>query len=378
MPQDSPPRVLVADDQTDVLAALRLLLKEEQFDADTARSVQEVRAKLDAAPYDLLLMDLNYARDTTSGREGLELLGQVHERDPLLPVVVMTGWGSIETAVEAMRRGARTFVHKPWENAHLSAVLRREVEHGRAARRAQRSVARERDEAQAIQRALLPACHPAFAGCEIAARWSPASAFGGDFYDTVKLADGRLAMSVGDVCGKGLPAALLMANVQASARAFAAADPSPRTVATRINRELATNPRLERFVTFFYCVYDERSASLTFTNAGHNPPVLAHPDGSIAELTGSGMLLGAFDTACYDEDTIALGAGDRLVVVTDGVTEATDADGQPFGDERLVDAVVRWRAAPASAIADGIFGEVTRFAGGRLDDDATVLVFAVG
>jgi DNA-binding NtrC family response regulator len=110
-------RVLIADDQPDIVAALRLLLRGAGLDTDTASSVQEVRDLLSVRSYDLLLMDLNYARDTTSGREGLELLSEVHARDRLLPIIVMTGWGSIETAVDAMRRGARTFVHKPWENA---------------------------------------------------------------------------------------------------------------------------------------------------------------------------------------------------------------------------------------------------------------------
>ena len=373
----SAPRVLVADDQADVLIALRLLLKAEQVDADTAGSVQEIRTKLDALPYDLLLMDLNYARDTTSGREGLDLLAQVHERDPLLPVVVMTGWGSIETAVEAMRRGARTFVLKPWENADLSNTLRREIEHGRAARRTERSASRAQEEAQAIQRALLPACSTTLPGCEIAACWSPASAVGGDFYDAVRLDDGRVAVSVGDVCGKGLPAALLMANVQASVRAFAAADPSPRRIAARVNRELTANAGLRRFVTFFYAVYDAGTGRLTFTNAGHNPPILVRPDGSIARLTGGDMVLGAFQTATYDEHTIALGPGDRLVLFTDGVTDAADAGDREFGDDRLADAIVRRRAAPASQIATGIFDEVARFSHGHVEDDATVVVVAI-
>ncbi len=377
MPHESTPRVLVADDQADVLTALRLLLKEGRFEADTARSIPEIREKLEAGPYDLLLMDLNYARDTTSGREGLELLAQVHERDPLLPVVVMTGWASIETAVEAMRRGARTFVHKPWENAALFDTLRREVAHGRAARLAQRSASREQEEAQAIQRALLPALPPAVAGCELAARWRPATAFGGDFYDAVRL-DGRgLMVTIGDVCGKGLPAALLMANVQASMRAFAAADASPKSVAARINRELAANAALRRFVTLFYGVYDAETRRFMFTNAGHNPPIVVRADGSVERLTGGGMVLGAFDTATYDEHVITLRPGDRLVLFTDGMIERAGADDDEFGDERLVEAARRRRCDPASALADGLFEEITALAGGRLDDDATVMVMAI-
>src|SRR5262245_41722928 len=159
-------RVLIADDQPDVVAALRLLLRGAGLDTDAACSVQEVRDRLSAKNYDLLLMDLNYARDTTSGREGLELLSEVHERDRLLPIIVMTGWGSIETAVEAMRRGARTFVHKPWENASLAETVTRELDDAAAPRRVGAIASREREDARLIQRALLPPAMPTVPGCE--------------------------------------------------------------------------------------------------------------------------------------------------------------------------------------------------------------------
>src|SRR5664279_794965 len=113
------PRILVADDQTDILQALRLLLVDSGFEIDLVNSVGGVLERLSGEPYDLLLMDLNYTRDTTSGREGLELLDRVRLRDAGLPIVVMTGWGSIETAVEAMRRGAKSFVQKPWDDTTL-------------------------------------------------------------------------------------------------------------------------------------------------------------------------------------------------------------------------------------------------------------------
>lgn len=138
-PADVPAiRLLIADDQPDVLEALRLLLKGEGYLTDAARSPNEILLALQQRDYDAVLMDLNYARDTTSGREGLDLLDRIPVIDATLPLVVMTAWASIDTAVEAMRRGAHDYVEKPWDNARLLAVLRNAVALGRARRRAQR------------------------------------------------------------------------------------------------------------------------------------------------------------------------------------------------------------------------------------------------
>ncbi len=143
MPRPAP-RVLAADDQPDVLEALRLLLKPEGFELQTADSPAGVLAAVESCDLDVLLIDLNYTRDTTSGREGLDLLSRLQSLDPTLPVVVMTAWGSVDVAVEAMRRGARDFVQKPWENARLVATLRTQVELSRALRQGQRLEAENR------------------------------------------------------------------------------------------------------------------------------------------------------------------------------------------------------------------------------------------
>ncbi len=140
----SPPRILVADDQADLREALLLLLKGEGFAVETVESVAAALAALTRHELDCALIDLNYARDTTSGEEGLDLLSRIRSLDPTLPVVVMTAWGSIDLAVEAMRRGARDFVQKPWENARLLATLRTQVELGRALRRGDRLEAASR------------------------------------------------------------------------------------------------------------------------------------------------------------------------------------------------------------------------------------------
>src|ERR671927_371012 len=132
------PRVLVADDQADVLEALRLLLKGEGYRIETVTSPAAVLDTVAARDFDLLLIDLNYTRDTTSGHEGLDLLTRLQQQDATLPVVVMTAWGSVELAVEAMRRGARDFIQKPWENARLLTILRTQIELGRALREGKR------------------------------------------------------------------------------------------------------------------------------------------------------------------------------------------------------------------------------------------------
>jgi DNA-binding NtrC family response regulator len=132
------PRILIADDQADVLAALSLLLKGERYQIQSASSPEGVLKFIDTHEFDVVLIDLNYARDTTSGSEGLDLLSRIRAADPTLPVVVMTAWGSVDIAVEAMRRGARDFIQKPWDNARLLAVLRTQVELAEALRRGRR------------------------------------------------------------------------------------------------------------------------------------------------------------------------------------------------------------------------------------------------
>ncbi len=377
MVERTTPRVLVADDQPAILDALGLLLKDAGFQAEPVSSVQDVRERLNREPFDLLLMDLNYQRDTTSGREGLALLDEVHERHPLLPVIVMTGWGGIETAVEAMRRGARTFVHKPWDNSSLTQMVRREVDEGRALRVADARASREQADARSVQRAFLPSTLPDVKGCAIAAIWQPAADFGGDCYDVLSLGDDRAAISIADVAGKGLPAALLMSSLQASSRAFVAHDPTPQTLVGSINRSLCANIHLDRFVTMCYGVLDTGARTLTFTNAGHNPPVLMHADGTVERLTTGGLVLGVFDNVSYEQRTVAVQPGDRLVLFTDGIVEAENADGLDFGDSSLVAAIARHLQQPAQRLATMLFEEVRRFAEDGLRDDATLIVVAI-
>src|SRR5580704_8213625 len=246
------PRTLIADDQPHVVEALRLLLKHEGIQSDAAQSPAAVLDQVKARPYDVLLMDLNYARDTTSGEEGLDLLKQVQAIDNTLPVVAMTAWGSVELAVEAMKRGVCDFVLKPWENSRLTRTLWSHIEKGRS-KRDQLRRQREDDEAErAAGRALLPQSLPRVPGFEIAATVQPLDTLGGDYFDVLEPAEGQLALAVADAIGKGVPAALLMSNVQASVRALAGSGFSPAELAASLNHSVRRNTTAGRFVTFFY------------------------------------------------------------------------------------------------------------------------------
>ena len=170
------PRILIADDQVDVLEALRLLLKPEGYEIEIVSSPGDAIRALDKREYDVLLMDLNYTRDTTSGQEGLELLNKVQELDPMLPIVVMTAWGSVKLAVEAMRRGARDFLTKPWENDRLVSIIRTQIDLSNALKRQQRLEAENsllRDESGPVMIAKSAAMAPVI---ELIARVGPSDA----------------------------------------------------------------------------------------------------------------------------------------------------------------------------------------------------------
>jgi phosphoserine phosphatase RsbU/P len=370
------PRILIADDQHDLIDALRLLLKGEGIEVSAASSPDAALTALAAGPFDLLLMDLNYTGDTTSGREGIDLLSRVQAIDSLLPVIVMTGWGSVDLAVEAMRRGVRDFVQKPWDNQQLLATLRAEIDEGRAKRHRLALEQRELDEARRIQRKLLPASMPQIEGWEIAASWQPASGVGGDCYDAITFGATRLGLSIADVVGKGIPAALLMSNLQAAVRAFATATAQPAEICQQVNRILCGHIAEGRFISFFYCLLDDEVARLTYANAGHYPPVLARANGTVERLGIGGAVLGVFPDGVYEQGEVALRDGDRLVFYTDGITDVTNASDEEFGEPRLVDLIVENRACSAPALQARLADAVANFSNDRLQDDATLIVLA--
>ena len=371
----TPPRTLIADDQPHVVEALRLLLKNEGFQTEAAPSPAALLDKLKSGRYDVLLMDLNYTRDTTSGEEGLDLLERIQAIDSTLPVVAMTAWGSVELAVEAMQRGVCDFVLKPWENTRLVRTLRNQIEKGRRRRNQLRLESEESEEARAVGQALLPQRIPELPGFQIAAASQPLRTLSGDYFDVLEPAPHKLAISIADVIGKGVPAALLMSNVQATVRALAAE--SPLNLAVKLNASLVRNTAPGKFVTFFHCQIDIAARKLTYTNAGHCAPILIRANGEVERLEAGGAVLGVFPEWAFQQTERQLVTGDRLVLFTDGISEAANARDEEFGEDRLVELIRALRDRGAHELKDRILKAVANFTGSRAQDDATLVVVAV-
>lgn len=237
---------------------------------------------------------------------------------------------------------------------------------------------REMAIARSIQTQLLPKAFPRLPGVDIFGFSVPARHVGGDCYDVVDIGDGRMAFTIGDVSGKGTPAALLMANVQATVRALTDTCGSPRELVARVNRLVCGFTDDGVFVTFFYGVLDYRTGELRYVNAGHNPPCVLRADGRKEYLTEGGLVIGLIPGAEYEEGHALLASGDNLVLYTDGVTEATNPEDEMFGVARLEELLVEHRHATAREIEERVYTHIKDFAAGAPQaDDLTMVVVKV-
>jgi sigma-B regulation protein RsbU (phosphoserine phosphatase) len=371
---DPVPRVLVIDDDQEIHRLLRARLEVRGCQVNAASSGEEGISRLRELPTDLVFLDV-----AMSGMTGIDVLDFIRSQRLDVAVILTTAYSSEKIAIAALRHGADDYLRKPFDRAEFQATLdrtlgrlsmSRQIRHlRRELERKQRQLAKELARAAAVQADLLPVQHPPFPGWEIGGRCLPASAVGGDFYDWQQLPNGVLGLTVGDVMGKGMSAALLMATVRAVVRAMVLqhgpADAVQRTAAA-LDDDFA---RSGSFVTLFHAQLNTTTAELRYVDAGHGQVVLRRADGNVSLLQPWGLPLGVLSTEHYVEGTVTLNPGDVLVIYSDGLSEARP---ELFRDRQMLAA----QLAPdqsADQLAQELVDTATA-AGGPLPDDLTVVV----
>jgi sigma-B regulation protein RsbU (phosphoserine phosphatase) len=305
---------------------------------------------------------------------GFLLFGPAHMSPPFWRYVA-TGWKV--PALMCFLFGAAYNFHRQTRESleRRNRVLQEAVDSEIAGREMQEQ---DLERAREIQQALLPKEIAQVPGFEVVAAWEPARLVGGDYYDVIRLSDTKLAICIADVVGKGVSAALLMANVQATVRAYASETAAPAWLCTRVNEILCSNLASDKFVTLFYGILDAESRTVRYSNAGHLPPVQVHASGRAEQLTAGGAVLGVFRDWQYEDTVAHLESGDRLLLLTDGITEATRADGEEFGEAGILEAVRAGAHLSPSDLKAHLLAEVNRFCNCQLHDDATLLLIAAG
>jgi sigma-B regulation protein RsbU (phosphoserine phosphatase) len=251
------------------------------------------------------------------------------------------------------------------------------IEHARLAEieHQERLMARELEQAADIQRRFLPATAPAVQGVDLAGHNAPCRTVGGDYFDFFPYANGRVAMVLGDVSGKGMPASLLMMSLQARVQVLIEEPEDLGVVMSRLNRLTATNCPSNRFITFFMCLLDGTTGELIYSNAGHNPPLLLRANGDTEWLEEGGCVLGILPMAKYEAARRRLALGDVLVVFSDGVTDAMNPQGDEFGEARLAAVVQENRTRSSGEMVQAVNRAIAEWASGSpLPDDLTLLV----
>jgi serine phosphatase RsbU (regulator of sigma subunit) len=255
--------------------------------------------------------------------------------------------------------------------------LRGQIENESAARA---GFEREMEVARGIQMELLPKTFPNVPGLDVFAFSVPARHVGGDCYDIIDLGDGHLAITIGDVAGKGTPAAILMANVQAAVRALSESGVPATSLIEKVNSLVHRTTEDSAFITFFYCVLNTRTGGLSYVNAGHNPPCVLRANGTKEYLDRGGVVIGVIPGTTYEEGNTLLRPGDSVVLYTDGITEATNLRDEMYGEARLEEVLAAHRHASAREIEEQVYTNVKDFTEGaaQADDLTMVVVKMVG
>ena len=362
-------RVLVVEDEPGIALVLEDSLRLEGHDVEVIANGLAASERACEGKFDLILLD-----GMLPGKDGFEVCRDLRRAGVKTPVIFLSARAQVANRVHGLDLGANDYVVKPFSPEELMARVRRHLQHEEEIRDDQQNLEGEIRAAAEVQERLLPRVHPAILGFDYAAVCRPAKHVSGDSYDFIELDDGSLGFLVADVCGKGMPAALLAAALHGSIRAYlAAAGRRCGELFVRANGLLFDTTAPERYATAFYGVYDPRTNTLTYANAGHYAPWLVRPNGT-ERLESMTAPLGLFPEIPASERTIQLTAGDWLVIASDGIPEACDSRDQEFGDRRLL-SLMQPRPANALAFCRKALAAVADFCGDafRWTDDLTVL-----
>ncbi|MEE8587592.1 MAG: SpoIIE family protein phosphatase [Acidobacteriota bacterium] len=382
-------KILFVDDDEGVLFAAEILLKRQVDLIRTESQPGKLPEILQSERFDAIFLDMNFTGGTTSGREGFEWLQRIREIDSEAVVILMTAFGDVEMAVQAIKQGAADFILKPWQNDKLVAAVEGAVQRGQMRRAAsgsnktvEESLQQELEYASEVQQRLFPQNPPRLQTLDYWAVCKAARGVGGDYYDFIDLGNDRMGMALGDVSGKGVSAALLMASLQGCLQSYAPQHgESVDTLIADVNRLITTSTDASRFITFFYGLYDDYRRRLTYVNAGHVPPMLFRKSprsNGVERLGAGGMVIGVLPDTRYQKATAQLEAGDLLVLFTDGISEAMNASEEEFGEERLSRLVQQNLDLPLRDMTSLILQEIDRFAdNAALRDDLTLIVARV-
>ena len=377
-------KILVVDDEPDVESLIRQRFRKEirdkKFHFVFAYNGKEALEKLkEDGNIDIVLTDINMPE-----MDGLTLLSQLKELNQNLKAVIISAYGDMENIRTAMNRGAFDFLIKPINFEDLEITLNKTSRELQALKQALIEhdelvvIHKELDVATRIQRSMLPQKFPPFPEkkeFEIYAEMITAQEVGGDFYDFFLIDEETLGFVIGDVSGKGVPAAMFMAVSRTSLKATALNGASPSECLHQVNNVLYLESPSTMFVTIFYGILNTRTGELAFCNGGHNPPYLLSADGQVEPLKNiGGLILGAVENTKYEDDKISLQPGDALFLYTDGVTEAVDVNDNEFEMDRLAKCLQRVHGLPLTEIIQQVVSEVESFSTGVPQaDDITIL-----
>jgi phosphoserine phosphatase RsbU/P len=379
-----PARILVVDDEPDlellIQQKFRRQIRDGRYDFVFAHNGVEALAQLAAHPdIDLVLSDINMPE-----MDGLTLLTKLPQTPSQLKAVMVSAYGDLQNIRTAMNRGAFDFVTKPIDFEDLEVTIQKTVDElvkmrdGLKARQELLAIRRELEVARDIQQSILPRDFGAKGpggGCAIAAEMQPAQEVGGDFYDFFMIDGERLGVVVGDVAGKGVPAAIYMSLSRTLLRATAQMGLDPGECLRHANRTMCSEGDAGLFVTAVYAIVNTRTGLIDYSTGGHFPPYIIRAGGEATSAPqAGGMVLGIEPDAGFDSRQAQLDPGDLMVLYSDGVTEAENTQEEFFGDERLAAALAGAVGATETAAIRSVMETVRGFAGGHKQSDDITLV----